>query len=189
MMVERGGRSGFRKHKGFLYRGGTGHRWPLRKNFNNGWNNSYRNQRTQKNWTWKAPGILKGWNRSGDCRTNPPRMQKEGFFLGFSRYQLWSESGFQNSSREVLATKTLLGGNKGSREGKGLNITAWKPNVNPFEDSVENVLIWIKLLGLPQEYKDREILKQIRDHLGDFGMTEGYVDSSDFSLVSRLCIN
>ncbi|GLJ51726.1 hypothetical protein SUGI_1099230 [Cryptomeria japonica] len=74
-------------------------------------------------------------------------------------------------------------------EGKGLNISVWKPNFNPCEALVKKVLIWIKLSGLSQEYKDTKTLKQIGDHLGDFVMTEEFVDPFDFSLVSRLCIS
>ncbi|XP_059067795.1 uncharacterized protein LOC131858538 [Cryptomeria japonica] len=74
-------------------------------------------------------------------------------------------------------------------EGKGLNILVWKPNFNPCEALVEKTLIRIKLPGLPQEYKDLETLKQIGDNLGEFVMSEELVDPSDFSLVSRLCIN
>ncbi|GLJ37348.1 hypothetical protein SUGI_0757790 [Cryptomeria japonica] len=73
-------------------------------------------------------------------------------------------------------------------EGKGLNISAWAPNFNPCEAIIEKTLIWIKLLGLPQEYKDAETLKQI-GNLGEYVMSEELVDPYDFSLISRLCIN
>ncbi|GLJ07311.1 hypothetical protein SUGI_0064110 [Cryptomeria japonica] len=74
-------------------------------------------------------------------------------------------------------------------EGKGLTISTWKPNFNPYEDLVDTVLIWIKLLGISQKYKDLETLKQIGRKLGEFMMAKEYVDSSYFSMVSRLCIN
>ncbi|GLJ16079.1 hypothetical protein SUGI_0267740 [Cryptomeria japonica] len=74
-------------------------------------------------------------------------------------------------------------------KGKGLNISAWTPNFNPCEATIEKTLIWIKLLGLPQKYKDVEMLKQIGNHLGEYVMLEELVDPSDFSLISRLCIN
>ncbi|GLJ46141.1 hypothetical protein SUGI_0972060 [Cryptomeria japonica] len=34
-------------------------------------------------------------------------------------------------------------------EGRGLNISAWTPNFNLCEASIEKTLIWIKLQGLP----------------------------------------
>ncbi|GLJ18009.1 hypothetical protein SUGI_0317450 [Cryptomeria japonica] len=74
-------------------------------------------------------------------------------------------------------------------EGKGLTISTRKPNFNPYEALVDTVLIWIKLSGLPREYKDLETLKQIGCKLGEFVMAEEYVGSSDFTMVSRLCIN
>ncbi|GLJ22780.1 hypothetical protein SUGI_0429110 [Cryptomeria japonica] len=126
-----------------------------------------------------------------------------GIWLAFSNFRNW----FKKNWGKGMDIKTLGNGyyqvvcptvqdgdwiiENGSffLEGKGLNISVWKPNFNPCEALVENVLIWVKISGLPQEYKDRETLKQIGDHLGDFVMTEEYVDPSDFSLVSRLCIN
>lgn len=74
-------------------------------------------------------------------------------------------------------------------EGKGFTILNWKPNFNPHEVSVNTVLIWLKFIGLPQEYKDLETLRQIGNKLGKFVMTEEAVDSFDFSMFSRLCIN
>ncbi|GLJ29557.1 hypothetical protein SUGI_0582960 [Cryptomeria japonica] len=74
-------------------------------------------------------------------------------------------------------------------EGKGLNISTWTPNFNPSEASIEKTLIWIKLPGLPQEYKDSETLKQIGNHLGEFVMSEELVDPADYNMISRLCIN
>ncbi|GLJ51657.1 hypothetical protein SUGI_1097740 [Cryptomeria japonica] len=74
-------------------------------------------------------------------------------------------------------------------EGKGLNISVWSPNFNPFEATIEKTLIWIKLRGLPQEYKDVETLKQIGNHLGEFVKSEELVDPLDFSMISRLCVN
>ncbi|GLJ51929.1 hypothetical protein SUGI_1103250 [Cryptomeria japonica] len=74
-------------------------------------------------------------------------------------------------------------------EGKGLNISLWSPNFNPFEATIEKTLIWIKLPGLPQEYKDVETLKQIGNHLGEFIKSKELVDPSDFSMISRLCVN
>ncbi|GLJ11556.1 hypothetical protein SUGI_0171030 [Cryptomeria japonica] len=72
-------------------------------------------------------------------------------------------------------------------EGKGLNISVWSPKFNPFEATIEKTLIWIKLPGLPQEYKDVETLKQIGNHLGEFVKSEELVDPSYFSMISRLC--
>ncbi|GLJ10193.1 hypothetical protein SUGI_0123760 [Cryptomeria japonica] len=74
-------------------------------------------------------------------------------------------------------------------EGKGLIMSAWSPNFNPYEATIEKTLIWIKLPGLPQEYKDADTLKQIGNHLGEFVKAEELVDPSDFNMIYRICVN
>ncbi|GLJ32587.1 hypothetical protein SUGI_0655700 [Cryptomeria japonica] len=73
-------------------------------------------------------------------------------------------------------------------DGKGFNIIKWKPNFNPEEEIISRVPIWLKLTGLPQEYKDIETLRRIGESLGVFKKVEEFIDSSNFSMISRICI-
>ncbi|GLJ49823.1 hypothetical protein SUGI_1058440 [Cryptomeria japonica] len=82
----------------------------------------------------------------------------------------------------------ILDNNPFFMDEKGFNINKWKPNFNPKEEIISRVLIWLKLLGLPQEYKDIEILRRIGERLGVFKKVEEFFDSSNFSMILRICI-
>ncbi|GLJ23091.1 hypothetical protein SUGI_0435920 [Cryptomeria japonica] len=74
-------------------------------------------------------------------------------------------------------------------DGKGFNILKWKTNFNPKTKIIIRVPIWLKLPGLPQEYKDIENLRRIGESVGIIRKAEEFIDSSNYSMILWICID
>ena len=50
----------------------------------------------------------------------------------------------------------------------GLYLRPWKERFNPESDDMIVALVWIRLVGLPEEYWDMEVLRDIGNSIGEF---------------------
>ncbi|GLJ21495.1 hypothetical protein SUGI_0397040 [Cryptomeria japonica] len=195
-MAERSGRSGFRKHEGFHYRGSAGYRWSFSRSVNNGWNNSYWKQNNQKRWKWKSPVTSKRWNSFGDRSVSSSRAHKSGGFGGFRDLYSCPKVDFKTVQEKFWRPKhsseaaKVLEVNPNAKINRVLSVElaneAWRESLCFLTDKA----LFVKWGGAWLAFsKFRDWCNKNWGEGMDLKTLEEYVDSSDFSMVSRLCIN
>lgn len=68
-------------------------------------------------------------------------------------------------SEEEDMMKVITGG-PWSIRALPLNLIHWRPNFQPLKEEISFAPVWIHLLGVSNEYWDRDILIQIASHFG-----------------------
>lgn len=69
-----------------------------------------------------------------------------------------------------------------------LTIRPWEPYFKASEAKLSSVAVWVRLLELPIEFYDREVLKKIGEAIGLVLCIDSYTTLESRGSYARLCI-
>ena len=69
-----------------------------------------------------------------------------------------------------------------------LSIRPWEPNFKAKTTNVSSVRVWIRFNGLPIEYYDAEVLKEIGEAVGKVLRIDTHMASEAKGRYARLCV-
>lgn len=69
-----------------------------------------------------------------------------------------------------------------------LIVKEWKPNFDPFTDTTERVIVWVRLPDLPIEYYDHEFLFRVREKIGQPIRIDSATSLTLRGKFARLCV-
>ena len=70
----------------------------------------------------------------------------------------------------------------------GLYLRPWREHFNPESEDLTVALVWIILVGLPGEYWDMEILRDIGNSIGEFVKVAEKTRIHRYTAYARICV-